>query len=147
MKRMFAIAIALCVCLTCIVPIDALAAEKSEIIYANLRSDGALERVYVVNRFESDIGESVVDYGAYYEVTNLTDMSELELLSDAVHLTVPQGTMFYEGDPIVSSLPWSFSVEYLLDGAPARAESLGGATGALEIRFSIGKGSETYADF
>lgn len=146
-KRMFAIAIALCVCLTCLVPIDALAAEKSEIVYANLRSDGTLERVYVVNRFESDMGESVVDYGAYYEVTNLTDMSELELLSDAVRLTVPQGTLFYEGDPIASSLPWSFSVEYLLDGAPARAESLGGATGALEIRFSIGKGSETYADF
>lgn len=147
MKRLLAIAMALCVWLICFIPIDTLAAEKSEIVYANLRSDGALERVYVVNRFESDTGESVVDYGAYYEVTNLTDMSELELLSDAVRLTVPQGTLFYEGEPIASSLPWSFRIEYLLDGTPTPAEALSGASGALEIRFSIGKGSETYADF
>lgn len=147
MKRLLAMAMALCACLFCLVPADARAAEKSEIVYGNLRSDGALERVYVVNRFESDTGEAIVDYGAYYEVTNLTDASELELLSDAVRLTVPQGTLFYEGDPIASSLPWSFSVEYLLDGAPARSEALSGASGALEIHFSIGQGSEAYADF
>lgn len=147
MKKILAAAMSVCIGALCLAPGQALAAEKSEIIYANLFSDGALNRVYVVNRFESDAVETVVDYGAYYEVCNLTNASELELASDAVRLTLPQGTLFYQGDPISAALPWSFGVEYRLDGAPVRAESLSGASGALEIEISIGQGSETYASF
>lgn len=147
MKRTLATAMALCLFLAWAMPSCALAAQKSEIVYGNLRADGSLERVFVVNRFESDAGEAAVDYGAYYEVTNLTDASELELLPDAVRLTLPQGTFFYEGDPISAALPWAFGVEYLLDGAPVRAESLSGASGALTMRVSIAQGNEAYAAF
>ena len=89
MKRALATAVALCLGLVWAMPTCALAGQKSEIVYGNLNSDGSLDRVFVVNRFESAAGEASVDYGAYYEVTNLTDASELELLPDAVRLTLP----------------------------------------------------------
>ena len=38
-------------------------------------------------------------------------------------------------------------MEYLLNGAPVRAESLSGASGALTMRISIAQGDEAYAAF
>lgn len=147
MKKSLAAALALCLGWACLAPSAALAAQKSEIIYVNLSSSGALEQVYVVNRFESEAEETVMDYGAYSSVSNLTNQSPLELLSDGVRLALPQGTLFYQGDPVTAALPWRFAVEYLLDGVSVPAGRLSGASGALEMRFSIGPGSQDYEGF
>lgn len=125
----------------------AMAAEKNEIVYVNLRSDGDLDAVYIVNRFEAAHSEALVDYGSYYKVTNLTDTSPLEQNADSVRLTAPAGTLFYQGDPISATLPWSFEVRYALDGAPVRAADLSGRSGTLEMQISIGRGSEDRIEF
>ena len=125
----------------------AMAAEKNEIVYVNLRSGGDLDAVYIVNRFESSNAEMIVDDGSYDKVTNLSDTSPLERNIDSVRLTVPAGTLFYQGDPISAALPWCFQVRYALNGAPARAEDLSGCSGALEMQITIGKGSEDLFGF
>ena len=146
MKRWIAMLLALCLTALCLMP-SALAAEKNEIVYVNLRSRGELDAVYIVNRFEAVTPETIVDYGSYYKVANLSDATPLEQNADSVRLTVPEGTLFYQGDPISASLPWSIRVSYALDGVPIRAEELSGKSGALEMQITIGKGSESLTDF
>lgn len=146
MKRWIAMLLALCLTALCLIP-SALAAEKNEIVYVNLRSGGELDAVYIVNRFEASSAETIVDYGSYYKVANLSDTTPLEQNSDSVRLTVPEGTLFYQGDPVSASLPWSIRVNYVLDGVPIRPEELSGKSGALEMQITIGKGSESLTDF
>lgn len=146
MKRWIAMLLALCLTALCLIP-SALAAEKNEIVYVNLRSGGELDAVYIVNRFEASSAETIVDYGSYYKVANLSDTTPLEQNSDSVRLTVPEGTLFFQGDPVSASLPWSIRVSYALDGTPIRAEELSGKSGALEMQITIGKGSESLTDF
>ena len=88
MKKRITTYLVICLLACQLFPSAAMAAEKSEIVYVNLRSGGDLDEVHVVNRFESNTSESVVDYGSYYKVTNLSDTSELEKGSDYVRLTV-----------------------------------------------------------
>lgn len=147
MKKRITTYLVICLLACQLFPSAAMAAEKSEIVYVNLRSGGDLDEVHVVNRFESNTSESVVDYGSYYKVTNLSDTSELEKGSDYVRLTVSDGTLFYQGDPISSALPWSFQIIYKLNGSLARAEDLSGQSGALEMQIVIGRGDETQAEF
>ena len=146
MKKWIAGLLALCLTALCLMP-SALAAEKNEIVYVNLHSGGELDAVYIVNRFEASSAETIVDYGSYYKVANLSDTTPLEQNSDSVRLTLPEGTLFYQGDPISAALPWSIRVSYLLDGVPIRAEELSGRSGALEMQITIGKGSEGLTDF
>ena len=148
MKKALSLLLALCLaCATCLGPAAALAADKTEIVYANLRSGGDLDSLYVVNRFEAERAESLTDYGAYRQVTNLTDSSPLRMSGDSVTLSVPEGTLFYQGEPVRSTLPWQFQAAYYLDGASMRAEELGGKSGLLEMIISITKGDDRYADF
>ena len=146
MKRWIASLLALCLTALCLMS-SAMAAEKIEIVYVNLRSGGELDAVYIVNRFEAESSETIVDYGSYYKVANLSDETPLEQNSDSVRLTVPAGTLFYQGDPISAALPWSIRVNYALDGAPIHPEELSGKSGALEMQITIGKGSESLTDF
>ena len=95
MKKALSLLLALCLaCATCLGPAAALAADKTEIVYANLRSGGDLDSLYVVKRFEAERAESLTDYGAYRQVTNLTDSSPLRMSGDSVTLSVPEGTLF-----------------------------------------------------
>ena len=146
MKRWIAMLLVPCLTLLCLMS-SALAAEKNEIVYVNLRSGGELDAVYIVNRFEASSAETVVDYGSYYKVANLSDTTPLEQNADSVRLTVPEGTLFYQGAPVSASLPWSIQVCYALDGVPIRPEELSGKSGALEMQITIGKGSESLTDF
>ena len=130
MKRWIAMLLVPCLTLLCLMS-SALAAEKNEIVYVNLRSGGELDAVYIVNRFEASSAETVVDYGSYYKVANLSDTTPLEQNADSVRLTVPEGTLFYQGAPVSASLPWSIQVCYALDGVPIRPEELSGKSGAL----------------
>lgn len=141
------IAAALCAGLIFLTPLCAQAAEKTEIVYGVLRSDGTLDSVYVVNRFESETSETITDYGAYRRVDNLTDATPLELKSDGVRFTLPAGTFFYQGEPVGASLPWSFRVQYLLNGAAVAAEDLSGADGDLELQITIGQGDPQYQSY
>ncbi len=105
-KRIFALALML-VLLPAALP-GANAAAKNEIVYVTLEQDGTVDEIYVVNRFDSDDEEDIVDYGEYYAIQNLTNASDLYQTLDTVQFTKPAGTFFYQGDPASKALPWTF---------------------------------------
>lgn len=145
MKRYMACLVALVLLL--MPGMNALAATKNEIVYVTLNADGAIHDIYVVNRFDSDQVEQTIDYGEYYRVSNLSDTTELFQSLDGVRLTLPDGTFFYQGDPVSKTLPWRCSMEYQLDGLPIPADQLGGRSGALTMQLDIEQGSERYQAF
>lgn len=125
---------------------------KDETVYVKMDDAGALEGVYVVNKFEGASG-NVEDPGSYASVKNLSTTDALQQQGDAVSFTGTEDTPFYyQGDlPTVTSLPWDISLSYELDGEAATPEELSGASGdlkvTLEITANTGASAEGVADF
>ena len=108
-------------------------AEKQEVVYATLGAEGALQSTYVVNVLDGAAGKVVRDFGAYDQVVNLTDTSQLVHLSDSVMFTMPEGGFTYQGDVSGASLPWTIGITYRLDGQEISAQDLAGKSGELEL--------------
>lgn len=108
-------------------------AEKKEIVYATLDGSGTNKSAYVVNVLEGNAGETVQDFGAYEQVVNLTDTSELTQLSDSVIATLPEGEFSYQGSLSNAQTPWNISVKYFLDGQEISPNEVAGKSGHLEI--------------
>ena len=110
--------------------------EKTEVVYATLAADGAAESVYVVNRFDVTQAGTIVDWGAYSQVKNLTDTAELSREGDATVFEAQEGVWYYQGYTESCELPWEVQVVYELDGREVDAEELAGASGDLTIRLT-----------
>lgn len=106
---------------------------KEEVVYARLSAAGAVDNVYVVNVLKPNAPGTVIDYGPYTAVQNLTDASGIEQQGDAVSADVAGDSLSYQGDLGAAALPWDVSVTYELDGKRVEATDLGGASGKLAI--------------
>ncbi len=111
-------------------------AEKQEIIYATLASNGGAKDAYVVNVLEGEACKTVEDFGAYSTVVNLTDTSQIAQTSDSVIFTMPEGGFTYQGTMPNATIPWNISIEYKLDGQTIAPEDLAGKSGAFELHIS-----------
>ena len=56
--------------------------QKDENVYVNLKQDGSVHSIYVVNSFRLETETDIVDYGKYDSVKNLTTDAELEKKGD-----------------------------------------------------------------
>ncbi len=83
---------------------------KEEVVYARLSAAGAVDNVYVVNVLKPNAPGTVVDYGPYTAVQNLTDASGIEQQGDAVSVDVAGDSLSYQGDLGAAALPWDVSV-------------------------------------
>ena len=117
------------------------AVPKTEVVYAKLAGNGALQNAYVVNTLEPEQAGTLCDFGSYESVQNLTNTSELGVTDQAVLIDVAEGQ---EGEPFsyqaslgAAALPWNVSVSYSLDGKSVSATELAGATGALNTEIAI----------
>lgn len=124
----------------CAVPAGAAAPAVStdEAVYANLDYYGKAEQISVVKGSSLNGNRRFTDFGSYDKVTNMTNGASPVLSANSVSWNLPkQGTdrFYYECTPKKGTvvLPWSFDVSYKLNGVPARAESLAGASGTVEI--------------
>lgn len=108
-------------------------AEKQEVVYAALGTEGTPQSMYVVNVLDGVAGEVVQDFGAYDQVVNLTDTSQLAHASDSVVFTMPEGGFTYQGSVASASLPWNIDITYRLDGQEISAQDLAGKSGELEL--------------
>lgn len=117
-------------------------AQKNEVIYANLESDGALENVYVVNAFELTKTGIIEDYGRYESVKNLTDTSEIEQDTNLIRMGAASETFYYQGN-IDKELPWDFSIAYYLDGEKVDPATIIGQSGNIEMKIKIEKNEES----
>ena len=117
------------------------AVSKTEVVYAKLAGNGALQNAYVVNTLEPEQAGTLCDFGSYESVQNLTNTSELGTSDQAVVIDIAEGQ---EGEPFsyqaslgAAALPWNVSVNYTLDGKSVSANELAGATGALSTEIAI----------
>ena len=104
---------------------EANAVPKTEVVYAKLAGNGALQNTYVVNTLEPERTGTLCDFGSYESVQNLTNASELGTSDQAVFVDIAEGQ---EGEPFsyqaslgAAALPWNVSVSYTLDGKSVSA--------------------------
>ncbi len=121
--------------------------EKSEVVYAKLSAEGDVNAIYVVNHFKVVKSGSIIDYGNYSQVKNLTVSEPIGILGDAVTLFAKEGDFYYQGNMDSKKLPWSFDISYELDGVATTSQELAGRTGALGIRIKTMRNDAIRTDF
>jgi putative membrane protein len=110
---------------------------KEETVYANLKGDGQVGEIYVVNAFPDQSGE-IIDFGQYEEIINLTD-NDKQLVEEGKIIFNPNKVPFYYQGKLAkgTELPWLFNIAYELNGKLIDAASLPGAEGHLKLLIEI----------
>lgn len=115
--------------------------EKTEVVYAKLDNAGALVNTYVVNTLEPSQEGTLVDFGSYKKVQNLTNAQALGADGDAVFADISPDQVdkafSYQGDMGTQAMPWDIAVSYTLDGEEVSAQNLGGATGHMGLEIAV----------
>ncbi|GEM_PF-7005203 len=108
---------------------------KNETVYVNFDYYGRMERAIVVNSFKVNGNNTVIDYGNYKSIKNLTSTEKPKMSNGYIEWKVdPQSANFhYQGELYDAALPWNFQITYTLDGREVAAEELIGANGHLEL--------------
>ena len=119
-------------------------AEKEEVVYVRLGSDGSPANTYVVNIFS---GGDITDYGNYSSIKNLNTTDEITLRNDRITFSSSADRVYYQGELTDAEIPWDISVRYYLDGTEYSPEELAGASGALEICFDVMKNENCGGNF
>ncbi|NBG88822.1 hypothetical protein [Isachenkonia alkalipeptolytica] len=108
--------------------------EKEEVVYSILDFQGNPEEVYVVNSFTD---ASIIDYGRYSEISNMTSSEEIQVEGDRITIHTEEERFFYQGTLEDREMPWNISLSYHLDGEEISPEALEGATGRVEITIDV----------
>ena len=113
-----------------------------ESYYATLDYYGGLMDASVVKSYQTNGHTSLTDHGAYDAIINLTDDRVPTVSNGTVTFDLGEDApsrFYFEGktQQPFHSLPWTFSVSYKLNGAPALAEDLAGKTGLVEIDLDV----------
>lgn len=123
------------------IPMSAFAAEdntpKEEVVYINLNTDGSVKEINVVNIFDLDEKGTIVDYGEYESIRNMTTTDEITYANDRVSVEAEAGKLYYEGKLTDTQMPWKINIHYYLDGAEYDAKELAGKNGSLKITMDI----------
>lgn len=128
----------LCICLSCI-PVSAEPPTVSidEAVYVNLDYYGAVMDTSIVKGCSLNGITSFEDFGVYEKVTNMSNYVKPELTENSVRWNLPSsdGRFYFECKPKDNAvqMPWTFNISYKLNGVPAEAKSLAGASGLIEI--------------
>lgn len=132
-------------------PASAIATEqpslKEEVVYINLSSDGSVNAVYVVNIAYPGENGTVIDYGKYVNVRNMTTSDSIDIDDDRIQIQTTAEKVYYEGTLGSVEIPWVFEFKYFMDGQEYSAQEVAGKSGALEILFSIKKNENTSGVF
>ncbi len=110
-----------------------------ETAYLMLDYYGALDNLSVVKGCDLNGNTRFDDYGRYTSVTNMSTLDAPEQRDDGVTWQLDSGTgnrFYYEVVPekqTFETLPWTVDVSYKLNGVPAHAEALAGASGLITV--------------
>ena len=77
---------------------------------------------------------TIIDYGNYAYVQNLTDNSEIRLEKGKVTVDAQGNQLYYEGFLMNPQLPWDISIKYILDGKETSSDDIAGKSGSLIIQ-------------
>lgn len=120
---------------------------KDEVVYATLDPSGDQKEIYVVNNFEVEKGGTIVDYGDYTNLKNLTDLSKIQQDENTIQFTAPKGKFYYQGSMNNQPLPWDINVSYLLDGEKINPKELAGKGGQLQIKIETSANDQVNSTF
>ncbi|MGN0329427.1 MAG: hypothetical protein ACI4D4_10675 [Lachnospira sp.] len=125
------------------IPVPASAAQdntmKEEVVYINLNNDGSVKEINVVNIFELDENGTVIDYGSYENLRNMTTTDNIDYHNNRVSINADAGKLYYEGKLKGNDMPWNISIKYFMDGKEYSAKDIAGMSGKLEIKMSVRK--------
>ncbi|GAF63243.1 hypothetical protein BTS2_0134 [Bacillus sp. TS-2] len=122
--------------------------EKDEVVYVNLSPTGEVSEAYVVNYLNVTEPGVVEDFGPYTKVTNLTDLTEIELSDGKVEMEAQEGIFYYQGNLEQEvDLPWDISVSYQIDGQEQLPENLIGVDGKLKVEIESKQNSSIDPSF
>ncbi|WP_281659039.1 YhgE/Pip domain-containing protein [Halobacillus sp. Cin3] len=107
--------------------------EKREVVYATLNADGSQKDMYVVNNFDIEEPGTIVDFGPYSSVENLTNLNEIKQKNSRIEVTAEEEEFYYQGNLEEQDLPWVIDFSYKLGGEKVDPEELLGKGGQLEI--------------
>lgn len=123
---------------------------KEEIVYISTNIDGSVKGTYVVNSFNLDKDTSILDYGKYDSVTNLTNENEIKVQDDKLEVEGNKGKFFYQGDNPDVELPWIIEIKYYQDGKEINVNEIAGKEGNVVIKGHIypnKKANPLYSEF
>ena len=109
-----------------------------ETYYATLDYYGGILDSSVVKSYKTYGNDTIVDYGVYDDVINLTDDLIPVVENGTVTFQLGEDApsqFFFEGKTRkpMEEFPWTLSLSYRLNGEPALAEDLAGEKGVVEI--------------
>ncbi|OIJ09370.1 hypothetical protein BKP35_17050 [Anaerobacillus arseniciselenatis] len=107
---------------------------KDEVVYGRLSANGTLNELYVVNMLNVTKPGSIIDFGDYTSVRNLTNLSEIEQVGDKVQLEASPGWFYYQGNLEDHELPWDVKISYNLEGDEISPDQLAGKEGSLLLK-------------
>lgn len=113
-----------------------------ETSYFTLDYYGSVQKMSVVKGVDLNSNTQIVDYGKYSKVTNMSTLNQPEIDSgklvwDLDEKTAPK-RFYYEVTPENSlEIPWKIDVNYKLNGVPAKAEKLAGASGLVAVDVTV----------
>lgn len=114
--------------------------KKDETVYVNLKNNGNVEHITVVNHISGDSNEEFyTDYGKYNDFQTL--ISGVEPIIEENKIKWPTDVLnakdiYYEGS-LNKPLPLKINIKYFLDDNEIKAEELAGKSGRLKILISI----------
>ncbi|QOY38698.2 YhgE/Pip domain-containing protein [Anaerobacillus isosaccharinicus] len=114
-------------------------ASKDEVVYGTLSASGTLKEIYVVNMLDVTSAGSIIDFGNYTTVRNLTNLSTIDQKDDEVKLQAMPGWFYYQGNLVEQQLPWDVEINYSLDGKEISSDDLAGKVGRLHLTIKTSK--------
>ena len=123
---------------------EAAPSQKEEVIYIMTDASGKVTDIEAVNIFD---GGDIIDYGDYSAVKMLNTTNKITQNGSRITFSSDADKVYYQGTMKNTAIPWSISIRYFLDGKEYDAEEIAGKSGALEIRFSVGKNEECRGSF
>lgn len=112
---------------------------KEEVVYTAITENGSVDSVHVVNGYNLSNETSIVDYGKYDEVINLSTDRPLKIEDDKITVDAQAGSFFYQGNNPKIELPWKLSFKYYKNNKEVNPSDLIGKSGKIKIKGSIQK--------
>lgn len=120
---------------------------KDETVYANLNADGSIGQIYVVNRIETPEKGVYTDYGHYTSVLNLSGNQQPGIAEDEIRWQKKDDVLYYQGQLAQGELPFSFALDYKLDGVSVTPQEAIGKAGAIAITIAVQPNEKAKAYF
>ena len=113
-----------------------------ESVYINLDYYGEVEEVNIVKGCMLNGNTTIVDYGTYEEVVNMSNLAVPTVEKGKVtwDLSGEEKERFYyscKTDTLAQELPWNLDVTYRLNGQECEAASLAGASGMVTMLIEV----------